>query len=164
MPSITRRSFLATLGTAGVAGVAGCNAFGSEDVPAGALQVVNRDTLPHEIAMEVADVGAEYDEETREVVGDPIVPQPLRERQMTVVLDAQTTRTYEDIFTEPVWYTVRFTIDGEAVPNSDGTVSFYPGPREDSTVAGEYLRAGVHENGEQMLHLSGTDNSGPFDQ
>ncbi|WP_092662203.1 hypothetical protein [Halorientalis persicus] len=155
---------MATLAAAGFGGIAGCSALGSEDVPAGSLELVNRDTLPHEIAMEITDVGTEYEEDAREVVGDPIVPQPLTERRTTAILQADTTRTYEAIFTEPVWYTVRFTIDGEVVTEPDGKVSFYPGPRNDSSVAGEYLRAGVLENGEKTLVVAGTSNRGPFEQ
>jgi hypothetical protein len=126
--------------------------------------LINRDTLPHEIAMEVTDIGNEYDEDTREVVGDPIVPQPLTERRTTAVLQPDTTQTYEGIFTEPVWYTVQFTVDGEVVTEPDGEVSFYPGPRNDSSVAGEYLRAGVLENGQKTLVVAGTSDSGSFEQ
>lgn len=164
MPSTTRRSFVAALGAAGLGGIAGCSALASEEVPAGSLRLVNRDTLPHEIAMEVTGVGTEYDEDTREVVGDPVVPQPLTERRATAILRADTTRTYEAIFTEPVWYTVRFTVDGEVITDPDGTVSFYPGPRDDSSVAGEYLRAGVLKHGEKTLVVAGTSNRGPFEQ
>jgi hypothetical protein len=164
MPSTTRRSFVAALAGAGFGGFAGCNALGSEDVPAGSLELINRDTLPHEIAMKITDVGTEYDEDAQEVVGDPMVPQPLTERRTTAVLDADTTRTYDAIFTESVWYTVQFTIDGEAITEPDGKVSFYPGPRTNSTVAGEYLTAGVLENGGKTLVVAGTSNRGPFEQ
>jgi hypothetical protein len=152
------------LGVAGVGSVAGCNAVGSGEIPAGALQLVNRDTLPHEIAVEVTDVGTEYDEDARAVVGDPVVPEPLAERRTTAVLEADTARTYEAVFSEPVWYTVRVTIDGEVATEPDGGFSFYPGPMEESSVAGEYLRAGVLENGEKTVVVSGTDNRGPFEQ
>jgi len=164
MPSTTRRALITTLGATGVAGLAGCSAIGSRDVPAGSLQLVNRDTLPHEIAMEIVDVGTEYNEDTREVVGDPMVPQLLTERRTTAVLGADTTRTYEAVFSEPLWYTVRFTIDGEVATEPDGSISFYPGPIEESNVAGEYLRVGTLENGEKTIVVSGTNNGGPFEQ
>jgi len=155
---------MATLGAIGFASAAGCNGLGSEAVPAGSLQLVNQDSLPHEIVMEITDVGNEYDEGAGEVVGDPNVPQYLTERRTTAVLEADTSRTYEAIFSEPVWYTVQFTIDGEVAPEPDGRVSSYPGPLAESNVAGEYLRAGVLENGEKSLVVSGTDNSGPFER
>jgi hypothetical protein len=114
--------------------------------------------------MEIVDVGTEYDEDTREVVGDPMVPQPLTERRTTAVLGADTTRTYEAVFSEPLWYTVRFTIDGEVATEPDGSVSFYPGPIEEGNVAGQYIRVGVLENGEKTLVVSGTDNGGSLEQ
>jgi hypothetical protein len=163
MPSITRRSFAAALVTAGVGGLAGCGLPASRDVAAGSLELVNRDTLPHEIAMEITDVGNEYDGDTREVVGDVMVPRAATERRTTAILQPDTTRIYEAVFTEPVWYTVRFTIDGEPLTEPDGEVSFYPGPRDDSSVAGEYLRSGVRKTGEKTLVVVGTSNRGPFE-
>ncbi|MHB9285685.1 hypothetical protein ACKVMT_01430 [Halobacteriales archaeon Cl-PHB] len=160
MPSLSRRSLLASLGTAGLASVAGCNALGSDDVPAGSLQFVNEDHLPHEFTMQVTAVGTDYDDDAREVVGDPPVPRAIAERRTTAVVDAQTTRTYEEVFTEPVWYTVRFTLDGE-VPEHGGEVSFHPAPEEDER--GTYLGARVYEWGEFSWVVSGTDNPGPFD-
>ncbi|MFC7135394.1 MULTISPECIES: hypothetical protein [Salinibaculum] len=161
MPSRTRRGFLASLGTAGLAGVAGCTAFGSDDIPAGSLQFVNEDVLSHEFTMQVVAVGTEYDRDAREVVGDPAVSRVIAERRTTAVLDANTTRTYEDVFSEPVWYTVQFTFDGE-VPENGGQVSFHPAPEDDGR--GTYLGAKVFEYGEVTWVVSATDNAGPFDQ
>jgi hypothetical protein len=160
MPSTTRRALLASLGTAGLASLAGCSLIASEDVPAGSLQFVNEDVLSHEFTMEIADVGTEYDREADTVVGDPAVLRPLIGRRTTAVVDADTTRTYQAIFTEPIWYTVRFTVDGE-VPERGGLVSFHPAPSDGER--GTYVGARVFEYGDFSPVVSATDNPGPFD-
>jgi hypothetical protein len=111
--------------------------------------------------MQVTAVGTEYDRDARQAVGDPPVPQAIAERRTTVVVDPETTQAYEAVFTEPVWYTVQFTIDGE-VPEHGGRVSFHPPPNDGKR--GTYLGAKVFEGGRFTGVVSGTDNSGPFDR
>lgn len=161
MPSPTRRTLLASIGTVGFACVAGCNSTSSDDVPAGSLQFVNEDTLPHELTMQITDVGSGYDRDAQEVVGDVAIPEVLADRRTTAGVEPGTTRTYEAVFTEPLWYTVQFTIDG-GVPRHGGQVSFHPAPSDEDR--GTYVGAKVFEHGEFTWVVSATDNPGPFDQ
>jgi hypothetical protein len=161
MPSPTRRDLITSLGTVGLVSLAGCSTFGSEDIPAGSLQFVNEDVLSHEFTMQVTNVGTEYDQEAGQVVGDPAVPRALRERRTTAILAAGSTRTYEDIFTEPIWYTIQFTVDGE-VPDPGGQVSVHPAPNGDDR--GTYVGAKVFEYGEFTWVVTATDNPGSFSQ
>lgn len=129
MPSTTRRALLVTLGTAGTACVAGCSAPPADEIPAGGLQFVNKDVLPHELRMQVTAVGIKYDRDTRLAVGDQPVPRAIVERRTTAVVDAETSQTYEHISVEPVWYIVQFSIDGE-VPEHGSPVRFHPPPND----------------------------------
>lgn len=160
MPSLSRRSFLATLGTATVASLAGCG-FGESDLPAGSLQFVNNHDLPHRIGMRVTGVGTEPGDGPNEVTGDPVVTQSQRELTASTTIQPGDTQTYEEIFTYDVWYGIEFTIDGERPGDNGGLARFNPAPTDDER--GSILGGTAHEGGDFGWVVSGTDNPGAFE-
>lgn len=160
MPSISRRSLLASLGTIGLASLAGCSLQGDNRPPAGSLQFVNEHDLPHAISMRVTGVGAEPGDRPGAVDGEVAVPQAQRRLSAATVVQPDETQTYETIFTEDVWYGVKFTVDGEQPDDNTGVVTFNPAPDESDRRS--LLRGKVYQSGEFSWEASSTENLGPF--
>ncbi|WP_254824061.1 hypothetical protein [Haloglomus halophilum] len=163
-PSTSRRRFLAALGTTATATLAGCSALtgSGDDPPAGSLRFENRHSVPHSIRVEVAGVGTAPGDGQGEVQGEP--DPPVRESQRTLTatgaVDPEETALYERVFTAPVWYAVRFRLDGKRLEDGAGTVAFGPAPGDDER--GSFLGAEVSETGEFTWVVTSTGNPGPF--
>ncbi|MFD1513334.1 hypothetical protein [Halomarina rubra] len=160
---MNRRALLAMVGALGASTLAGCSTFGDADLPAGTLRFVNDDDLPHTVGFEVTAVGAEPgDDGPGSVTGDAdaVVPERQRELTASVALDAGESRTYEDVFAYPVWYGVRFTVDGEDPDNDSGRTAYNPAPPDWDT--GRVLGGRVYEDGDLGYFVSGTSNPGSF--
>lgn len=158
MPSTDRRTVLASLGAVALGGVAGC---ASGAPPAGSLRFVNEHTVPHSLSVRVTGVGAAPGDGPGEVRGDPIVPPAQRELSASTVVEPGERRTYEGAFTEPVWYAVRFTVDGDKPENGAGVVTWTPAP--DDADGGNLLSGTVYPSGDFSWVISGTENPGPFE-
>lgn len=162
MPSISRRSLLASLGTASIAGLAGCNLDRNDRPSAGSLRFVNEHDLPHAVSMRVTDVGTELGDGPGTVQGDPVVPESQRQLSASTVVHPGETQTYETIFTEEVVYGVEFTLDGELPENNAGQIPFHPAPEDGER--GTFLGGKIYQSGEFPWVISSTRNPGPFDQ
>ncbi|TMT77889.1 hypothetical protein E2L06_17930 [Haloterrigena sp. H1] len=159
---MNRRTLLTTLGVLSVSGFAGCSQFRNDDAPAGSLQFENRDNFPHNIGISLIDIGAES-ETTADgytVSGNVTVPPQQRTLTATSSMDPGETQTFENIFTESVYYLVEFTLDS-TTPGENSRVPFNPSPseREYYTVAGV-----VDSFGEISRVVRATDNPGMFEQ
>lgn len=128
MPSHTRRRFLTGFGTTALAGLAGCAEFTSSRPPAGSLRFVNDDEVPHELRIQVIDVGSEPADDPDAVAGEVTVPRGQRELRATATVQPGEEQTYETTFTEPVWYAIEFTLDDERPGDGRGTTRFHPAP------------------------------------
>jgi len=162
MPSATRRSILASLGTAGLTVLAGCGFNEADEPSAGSLQFVNEHELPHAVSMRVTGVGSTPGDGPDEVEGDPIVPPGQRGLRASTVVRPTETQTYEGVFTEPVWYGVEFTVDGELPDDNAGQVKYYPAPRNDEP--GSVLVGKVYESGEFSWIVRSTADPGAFSE
>jgi hypothetical protein len=165
MPPSSRRRYLAALATATTAttALAGCSGLtGSTEPPAGSLRFDNRHTVPHAVGLEVVDVGAEPGPEPGTVQGDPdaVVPESLRTLTATDAVDPGETVVHEGVFTAPVWYAVRFTLDGSRPDDGAGQVAFGPAPAEEER--GSLLGAEVRRGGEFTWAVISTDDAGPL--
>jgi len=160
MPPVDRRSLLAAFGSAAVAGAAGCSSVLSDEPPAGSLRFVNEHSVPHSIAIRVTDVGTEPGDGPGAVDGDPVVPPAQRELTAATAIEPGEQSTYESVFTEPVWYAVQFTVDGQEPENETGTTAFRPSPTD--RAAGNTLSAKISRSGEFSWIVSSTDNAGSF--
>ena len=158
---MNRRALLTSFGTLGVSGLAGCSTLLNDDVPAGSLQFENRDTLPHVIGMAVVDVGAEPESSPGgySVSGNVTVPPQQRKLTASSSVAPGQTQTFEDVFTESVYYLIEFTLDG-TTPETGGRVPFNPSPsgREYDNV----IRGVVYASGDFSYVSSSTDSSGVF--
>ncbi|UPV75675.1 hypothetical protein M0R89_06325 [Halorussus limi] len=158
-----RRALLTSLSTVGVTGLTGCSDILNDDIPAGSLQFENRDDLPHVIGVSVVDVGAEPRSEPDRygVAGDVSAPPQQRELTASSSVAPGETQTFKNIFTEPVYYLVEFTVDG-TVPETGGRIPFNPSPsgREYDNV----LMGVVYASGEFSYGISSTGNAGRFDR
>ena len=162
MPS-TRRAFLTATAATVTATLAGCSELSdSDEPPAGSLRFVNEHSVPHTIRLSVADVGGAAGPDPGEVQGepDPPVPRSLRTLTATASVDPGETAVYEDVFREPVWYAVRFDLDGERPDSGAGEVAFHPAPpaRDRGNVLGAEVSAGGF-----TWVISSTGNLGRFD-
>lgn len=157
----TRRTLLRTAGAVGLAattGLAGCGALGADTPPASALVLENRHDLPHQVGVEVVDVGTDYEPDTRSVTGDPIVPPALRELRTTAALRPGERLVYPQTFTEPVYYEVALEIDGRPPRTAPvRRVAFTPVP--EGADGGQYLGVEVQADGELTWVLSGTPDT-----
>jgi hypothetical protein len=162
MPSLNRRTFLATLGASTIGSFAGCSTTANDKPPAGSLQFTNQDSLPHAIQLAVTDVGSELNNEAGTVAGEVTVPAPQRNLTATEQLSSEESTTYTDVFTEPVWYAVECTVDGRQ--SSDREVMtqaiFHPAPPEREYV--NYLQALLRDSGRVELAVVTTDNTGRY--
>jgi len=137
----------------------------SDDLPAGSLTFRNDHSLPHELALEVLDVGTsrgprENGHET--VTGTPDVAVSERNLTTTVVAEPGETRTYESVFRSPVWYDVRFTID-DRYPGEDLARTVIHPDRRSENQSWQRLEGRVSEAGELSWTVTSTDNPGPFE-
>ncbi|WP_135806310.1 hypothetical protein [Halorussus marinus] len=160
MSSTTRRSVLAALSSAAVVATAGCSSIRSDDPPAGSLRFVNDDDVPHTITMGVTGVGDEPGDGAGMVDGDPVVPPAQRNLTAGTSIEPGESSTYESVFTEPVWYAVRFTVDGREPENQTGVTAFRPSPTD--SAAGNTLAGKIYESGEFSWIVSSTDDAGSF--
>ncbi|WP_435348701.1 hypothetical protein [Haloarchaeobius sp. HRN-SO-5] len=153
MTDVSRRRLLATVGSVAIGSLAGCSALSSEgaDAPAGSLKFVNEHTLPHSVGLRVTGVGPVDDG------GDhPPVPPSQRSLSATAALDAGETRTYDEVFTEPVRYEVAFTLDGRRPESgSESTMRFTPFPSD--SVEDRSLRLVVGESGQLLWFEAAAD-------
>ena len=161
MPSINRRSLLASVGTVAAAGLAGCGLRGNVGPPAGSLQFVNEHAVPHAISMRVVGVGAEPGHGPDEVEGDVLVPPSQRTLTASTTVQPGETQTYESVFTEDAWYGVEFTLDGIRPADNAGQVKFNPAPTGGET--GSVLVGKVYASGEFSWVVSATEDPGSFD-
>lgn len=161
MPSINRRSLLASLSSAAVVGLAGCSSVLSDDLPAGSLRFVNNHSVPHSITMQVTDTGSKPGDGAGVVEGDPLVSPAQRNLTAAVSVEPSESKTYESVFTESVWYAVQFTVDGKEPENKTGATAFRPSPTDRST--GNTLSGKIYSSGEFSWVVSSTENSGSFD-
>ena len=164
MPSLSRRSLLKAVGITGTSiSVAGCSEIGStdsaEDPPAGSLTFRNRHSVPHEIGLEVLDVGTEIGERVDghdTVTGTPDAVVPQRDLTATAVLEPGQTRTYESVFETEVWYDIRFTLDDE-YPGEDLARTVFKPVRPNADTTGRMLTGRVLDGGEFSWSVSVTD-------
>ena len=162
MPSTGRRTLLASFGAVALGSVAGCASIGSERPPAGSLQFGNDHVVPHSVTMRVDDVGSEPGDRQGDVEGDPLVPPNQRRLTASTVVDPGERRTYEGVFTEPVWYGVRFTVDGDDPEESAGSVAFHPAPADGEE--GTFLSGRVQASGQFTWTVHSTGDPGPFER
>lgn len=162
MPSLNRRTFLATLGASATGRLAGCATIRNDDPPAGSLQFTNQDSLPHLIQLAVTDVGSELNNERGTVAGDVTVPAPQRNLTATEHLSPEESTTYTDVFTESVWYAVECTVDGRQTSDRGVMTQamFHPAPPEREYV--NYLHALLRDSGRVELAVVTTDNTGRY--
>jgi len=158
-----RRTFLTSLGTLGVSGLAGCSQFLNGDVPAGSLQFENQSDLPHIIGISVVDVGAESESaaDGYSVSGNVTVPPQQQTLTASASVAPGETKTFENIFTESVYYLVEFTLDG-TTPDTGGPVPYNPSPsgRQHHAI----IMGVVYPSGEFSYVNRSTDNAGIFKQ
>ncbi|WP_082238223.1 hypothetical protein [Halorubrum tebenquichense] len=165
MPSLRRRSFLKAVGIAGTGvSVAGCSEIRStespEDPPAGSLNFRNDHSVPHEISVEVLDMGTTIGERVDghdTVTGTPDVVVPQRDLTATAVVEPGEARTYEAVFESQVWYDVRFTLDDE-YPGEDSARTVFKPVHPDADITGRTLEGRVSEGGEFSWAVSAIGN------
>lgn len=162
MPFPTRRTVLTAVGSVTVGGLSGCASLLDGSLPAGSLRFVNDHTLPHSIRIEVTGVGTDPGEDPGEVVGDVIAPPTQRSLTASTTVGPMESETYEDVFTEPVYYGIQFLRDGEIPENNAGAIAFNPSDSDGG--AWEILVGKVYESGEFSWVVSSTDNPGSFAQ
>lgn len=160
MPSTDRRSLLASLSTLPALCLAGCSVVQSTRPPAGSLRFENDDRLPHAITVRVVDVGSEPGEEPGSTVGTVTVPPAQRTLTASTTVAPGERLTYEEVFTESVWYAVQFEVDGLEPADDAGTTTFHPTPpgRE----SGRFLSGTVFQSGDFSWGIGGTDDLGRF--
>ena len=164
MPSLDRRSFLKAVGTTGIGlSVAGCSGLDSTDsedaLPAGSLSFRNQHSVPHEIGLEVLDVGTtigEREDGHDTVTGTPDVGVPQRDLTATAVIEPGQTRTYESVFETVVWYDIRFTLDDE-YPGEDLARTVFKPVRQNADITGRTLTGRVSDGGEFSWTVSTVD-------
>lgn len=156
-----RRTLLAALGTAGITTLAGCSGLFDDEPPAGSLRLENRHNLPHTVRMNVTDVGSDgvRTDDGYNVRGDVTVQPDQRRLRTSISVAPDEIKTFEAIFTEPVTYLVKFTVDGVVPENA--VYTFSPGVSSRGNYA--YLDAEVYAGGEFSASFRTTDTSGPLD-
>lgn len=134
-------------------------------MPAGSLTFRNDHSVPHELALEVLDVGTslgdrENGHET--VTGTPDIPVSERGLTTTVVVGPGETQTYESVLQSPVWYDVRYTIDDKYPGEDRARTVIYPDRRSEDRLW-QRLEGRISEDGEVNWVVVSTDNPGPFE-
>lgn len=138
---------------------------GSDEPPAGTLGFENRGVVPHEIRLEVLNVGTSYGERVDghdTVTGAPVSAIPDAGFTSTAVLEPGERDTYDSVFGSPVLYDVRFTLDGTYPGEDLGRVVFDPTWPDDSEGRGSILVGEISESDELMWVVEATDNLGTF--
>jgi hypothetical protein len=160
-----RRSFLRIVAAAVATGfLPGC--FGSESSdgpPAGSLAFRNMDSVPHQIAVEVLDVGTELGPRKNghfTVTGTPDEPVFQKDLTSTTVAEPDEEQTYESVFQSAVHFDVRFTIDGE-YPGEDRARTVFV-PFQQGSENGNILVGQVDDCGGFGWVIEATDNLGTF--
>ncbi|MFB6198277.1 MAG: hypothetical protein ABEI52_08440 [Halobacteriaceae archaeon] len=161
LPSVSRRSILRAVGTGMLGSLAGCSALGTDRPPAGSLRFTNDDNLPHMISVRVTDVGATLGSKPGTVTGTVTVPPAQRSLEASATIAPTKRQTYTSVFTEPVWYAVQFTLDGDIPENDTGTTVFHPVPPDADT--GRFLIGYVSADGEFSWRFGSTTDTGNFD-
>lgn len=165
MSALHRRSFLKAVGILGTSiSVAGCSEIGStessESLPAGSLKFHNSDSVPHEISVEVLNVGTMRGERVDghdTVTGTPDVAVFQRNLTATVIVEPGEKRTYESVFKSEVWYDIRFTLD-DKYPGEDSARTIFKPVRPSAETPGRILTGRVWDGGEFSWSI-GPDNS-----
>lgn len=158
VPPRSRRRFLALCATGSVAALAGCSVLTGGDPPAGTLQFENRDDLPHVIEMSVEDVGDAVGDGPGEVAGDVLVRPAQRNLTAAASVAPGETQTFKHTFTESVWYSVEFTVDGRYPDNDTGRRAYNPAPSD--AAYGNVLSGTVYQDGSFSWGVAATDNPG----
>lgn len=169
MSSIRRRWFLRGVGaTVTSAFVAGCSLTRetgtAENPPAGSLEFHNRDSVPHEISVEVLNVGDSVGNRENghsTVIGTPEVVVPQRDLTATVVLEPGQKRLYESVFQSQVWHDVRFTVD-DKYPGEDLARTVYNPAQPGDVDTGQILGGDVSTGGELSWYITVTEDRGIF--
>ncbi len=159
---MNRRTLLATLGTTVSGSFAGCRTITDGDPPAGSLQFTNQDALPHMIQLSVTDIGRKLDEETGTPTGTVTVPAPQRNLTASEQLSPETSTEYTDVFTEPVWYGIKCTVDYRQTSDREvmAHAMFHPAPPGREYV--NYLHALLRDSGRVELAVITTENTGRY--
>jgi hypothetical protein len=162
MPSMNRRSLLVALGATSAGILAGCQSIADGDPPAGSLEFTNQDSLPHTIQLSVTDVGSEPGDETGTTAGEVTVPAPQRNLTASEQLSPDSSTVYTDVFTEPVWYGIEYTVDGRQAPDREVSTraTFHPAPPGREYV--NYLQALLRDSGRIELAVVTTANTGRY--
>ncbi|MFC4553067.1 MULTISPECIES: hypothetical protein [Halorussus] len=160
MPSANRRLLLTSLGSVAVGSLAGCTGVTSDELPAGSLRFENEHELPHVIAMRVTDIGSGPGDGPGAVVGHPSVVPAQRNLSASASVEPGESKTYEGVFTEPVWYAVQFTVDGRKPHEETCATVFHPAPANEKD--GTFLSGKVYDSGEFSWVVSSTENEGSF--
>lgn len=160
MSRVTRRALLRYTGLDVTVSLAGCGLRSESDVfpSAGSLGFANLDDLPHTLGIRVVDTPETYQTDDGDERG---VLLPQRRRHASVSLRPGDTVLYPDVFTEPIKYEVRITVDGAPLRPPDAeTVSFDPQAGE----AGQYLSVETGEAGETTWVLTTAGVNDHYDQ
>jgi hypothetical protein len=160
---MNRRALLTSLSSLGLVGLAGCSGLQQDDIPAGSLRFENQDDLPHIIRMSVIDIGTEAETDTSgySVSGEVTVRPQQRELTTSSSIAPGETQTFQNVFTESVYYLIEFTLDGDR-PETGGRVPFNPSPPDREY--DNFLGGVVYASGEFSWEVSTTDNAGRFEQ
>ncbi|ELZ11639.1 hypothetical protein C479_07241 [Halovivax asiaticus JCM 14624] len=159
-----RRTVLASIGVLWTVGIGGCSQLrpgdSTGDLPAGTLQFENRDALPHTIGFSIGDVGTDVETtaDGHDVTGETAVPHQQRRMTAASSVAPGETQTFDEIFTEPAYYLVEFTLDGTP-PDDTARAVYNPAPD------GGYntLTGRVDSTGSFTWLVSATDDPGPVD-
>jgi len=155
MPSLHRRSFLKAAGITGTSiSVAGCSEIGStessESLPAGSLTFHNDDSVPHEISVEVLNVGTmrgERRDGQYTVTGTPDVAVSQQNLTATVILEPGENGLMNPSSKSEVWYDIRFTLD-DKYPGEDSARTIFKPVRPNAETTGRTLTGRVWDGGE----------------
>jgi len=110
--------------------------------------------------MRVVDIGTAPGDERFSVTGETTAPPAQRTLTASTALDPSDTKTYDSVFTEPAWYEIRFTVDGQQLADDAGRVVYSPVPGDEPV--GRMLTGRVGSNGDFWWEISATDNAGGF--
>lgn len=154
--AVKRRTLLVSVG--GLSTLAGCSVLTEGDLPAGTVQFENRDDLPHVIEMSVEDGGEAVGDGPGEVAGDALVRPGQRTLTAAAAVGPGETQTFEHTFTESIWYSIVFTVDGHPPANDTGRRAYNPAP-SDATY-GNVLSGTVYQDGSFSWGVAATNNPG----
>ncbi|WP_170830605.1 hypothetical protein [Halogranum gelatinilyticum] len=157
MPS--RRAFMSSISLGSIAGLAGCSAF-DETPDQGSIRLVNDQVVPHEISLQVVDVGSRQGNAPGEVAGSVNVVAAQRNLSLTVVLPPGETKTYSDVFTEPVWYAIQFEMDDNEPVRADPRMAYNPSNSVGDCNSGSFVEVSVSDDGNFWWEVVGIGDNG----